>query len=357
MAARRKGSGPHGGVALREVRKRIRGEGWPCGLTVLTGDDLFHLDAAQREILEHLVPGDHGAYGWTVFGDREVDAAEVVAAASCFGMFASRRVVLVRDVEALKERRRPGEPGVFAAYGSAPPSDSYIIVRAPKLDQRLGLQRELAASGLLVAFQRAEPSQQQELAAEAAALARERGLTLEADECGLLLELAEHDLYRVVSELDKLWAWKSGGASPRVTRAEVLAVASGGGALSGWELSDAVLARDRADAVVSARRLAGAGEEPIRIVGGLAYRARTMLQAKALLEAGESREGTVTALRAWGYRDKLLDGVSRYTLDELLTQARRLLHADRTLKSRRLDPRAVLESLAEDLTAPAPKRS
>ena len=40
---------------LAELREGLE-RGWPAGLTVLTGDDLYHLDRSQRLLLDGLVP-------------------------------------------------------------------------------------------------------------------------------------------------------------------------------------------------------------------------------------------------------------------------------------------------------------
>ena len=79
-----------------------------------------------------------------------------------------------------------------------------------------------------------------------------------------------------------------------------------------------------------------------------------MLQAKAMLARGVPGDKVVAAARAWGYRDSFIKGLSRYSVEELLAFPVRLLEADRCLKSRSLDPRAVLESLVSDLIRPRP---
>ena len=82
-------------------------------------------------------------------------------------------------------------------------------------------------------------------------------------------------------------------------------------------------------------------------------RARVMIQAKALLAEGRRADEVVRATRAFYYRDALLQGLSRYTLEELLAFPTTILQADRTLKSRSIHPRAVLENLVDRLTGPS----
>jgi DNA polymerase-3 subunit delta len=330
---------------LRQVEKEL-GREWTPGLTVLCGDDLYHLDRAQRSLLEALTEGDDSEFGLSVFGEDKTDLSVVVSAARSVGMFSPRRVVFVSNVTSLE-----GEPETIQAYAEAPPPQSYLIVRAPALDRRRKLHQVLAKSGRLLKFESGNPAYGRG-ERDLIAMAREKELEVDSAAAGFLYQLAGGDLYRLSNELDKIRAWLGDG-NRRVTPEVVREVASSGGLLSGWEVADAVLRRDRPAALVAARKLVDAGDEPIRVVGGLAWRARVMLQARAMLDEGKSPGEVVKATRAFYYRDALLQGVARYTMDELLRFPATLLVADKTLKSRSIHPRAVLENLVDRLTAPS----
>jgi DNA polymerase-3 subunit delta len=325
MAARpRRGSGS-GSEELARVREKLR-DGWPAGLTVLTGDDTYHLDRAQHALLETLVPPDESDFALSVFGQDRVEVGSVVSAVRSAGMFASRRVVLVRDLLALD-----GEPEPIVEYAAAPPPRSYLLVRAPAPDLRRKLHKGLFRAGTTLAFLLPSPDAPGALVKNLKAVAAECGLELEPPAARLLLELFGADLYRLAGELDKLRLWM-GEPARKVTEAMVREVVSSGGMISGFEVANAVMDRDRGRALAEARRLVEAGEEPIRIVGGIAWSARKTLERARGASAG------------------------RYRVEELLAFPAALLEADRTLKSRSIDPRAVLESLVDRLVTPAPRR-
>src|SRR6185503_6878934 len=126
------------------------------------------------------------------------------------------------------------------------------------------------------------------LAAEMTEMAAARGLTLDDKAAGLILDLCGSDRHRIAGELDKLSLWRGPGkeGSTRIDVATVRTLVSGSGLMSGWELADAVTERKPDEATAAARRLLDAGDEPIRIVGGLASRVRTLLKAKAMTDAG-----------------------------------------------------------------------
>jgi DNA polymerase-3 subunit delta len=329
---------------LADLRRRLA-TGWEAGLTVLNGDDLYHLDQAQRVLLDALVPGDDPGFALTVFGDEKVDVATIVAASRSAGMFASRRVVLVREIGALE-----GEADALTEFAAAPPPDSYLLIRAPALDQRRKLHKALATAGALLRFAAPSEAELGRLAADVAAIANEKGMNLDRDSTTLVAQLCGGDLYRAANELEKIRAWLGTERTATVGAGLVREVAAAGGLLSGWEVANAILLRDRPAALSAARRLVEAGDHPLRVIGGLAYRARVMLQAKAMLAAGRNPREVVQATRAWAYQDGLREGLSRYSLEELRRFPNLLLEADRTLKSRAIDPGAVLESLIDRMT-------
>jgi len=346
-----RGEGPWAGAVLATLTAELS-RGWPPGLTVLTGADAFHLDRAQRAILAHLVPDQEAAYAVSMFGSDPIAAASLVGAARSSGMFSERRVVFLRDVAALE-----GEPDALAAFAADPPRASFILVRAPKLDRKRKLHKVLAEAGRCLAFRPASSDAEvRELVRVLAGLARERGVTLEPGGAEFLLAVCGPDLNRIVGELDKVAAWLGDEATTRkVGAAQLRELVAGSGLMSGWELADALTARDPASALAAARRLLDGGEEPIRILGGLASRARALLKAKAMSEAGASAKSVVDAARAWYFRDALQRGLERYTLDELLAMPRHLHEADRTFKSRAIDKGAVLETLMITLTTQKPE--
>jgi len=329
---------------LADLRERVDA-GWPAGLTVLTGDDLYHLDQAQRLLLGGLVPEGASEFALTVFGPEKVDVSTVVSAGRSVGMFDDRRVVLVRDGAALE-----GEPDALQTYAAEPPARSYLIVRAPALDRRRKLHKALANSGQLIELVSPPPDDRHRMAAEVASIAKDKGLELDREAVAFLAEVCGGDLYRVSSELDKVGAWQAGAAGGKADLALVREIAAGGGLLSGWEVANGITLRDAPRALAAARSLVASGDEPLRIVGGLAYRARILLQAKSMLEAGSSFREMTQATRSWGYADDLKRGLQSYTLAELLRFPALLLEADRTLKSRGIQPGAVLENLVRSMT-------
>ncbi|HJQ98717.1 MAG TPA: hypothetical protein VJ826_10425, partial [Candidatus Polarisedimenticolaceae bacterium] len=190
--------GPWGGAVLERVHETVK-RGWPSGLTVLTGDDLFHLDRAQRAILTSLVPDLADPYACTVFSDTPVAAGELVGAARSSGMFAARRVVLVRDAALIQ-----GEPDPLTAFAAAPPERGYLLIRAPRLDRKRKMGKALAETKNCLVFRAATENERSVLARVIASLAKEHAVELPREAVDLLVEVCGSDLNRIEREIEKL---------------------------------------------------------------------------------------------------------------------------------------------------------
>jgi DNA polymerase-3 subunit delta len=159
------------------------------------------------------------------------------------------------------------------------------------------------------------------------------------------------NLYQVIRELDKIRDW-FGGSEPQTVRLEdARQVLSGTELLQGWEVADAILDRNEPSAILAVRKLLQSGGNPIQLLGGVAHRARTMLQARAMLETGRSRRDIVSATRSYYIQDRLFAGIERYSFHDLQTFPGRLMKADRALKSSSVDPCLILEGLLHEMIA------
>lgn len=343
MARRRApSSGPWGGALLEEVRTRIA-KGWPPGLTVLTGDDLYHLDLAQSALLSHLVPEGGDGFALSVIAEGRMGTGDLVGAARSVGMFSPRRVVLLRDLSVLEG---PAEP--LEAFAASPPPGSFLIVRAPKLDRNRKLHQAVASGTVLEFRSPATPAETGSLVRHLVAMGKERGQILDPEAAAMLAESCRGDLLRALRELERLRDW-SGEASKRWTRVEIAPHLGASPSGTGWEVADALIRRDRALGLAAVRQVVEAGAEPIPVVGGLAWRARVFVAARARVEMREGVESVLRNAGAWGWSDALREGLRRWPMDEALAIPARLLRADRAMKSRGIPGSAVLESVVEDL--------
>jgi DNA polymerase-3 subunit delta len=320
---------------------------WPPGVTLFFGADRFHLQRAWSELTEALVPEGSGEFALSSLGaeGHALAVEQVIAEAGSMGMFAPVKVVRVLDAGLLD-----GEPDRLLAFAAQPPQGCYLLVRAESLDQRRKLHKALLKCGTTLEFAPPSDREQGRWFEWVKEMAAERGLALGREAAGYLLAVTRGDGWAIDAELAKLQAWQA-GTKDSITLDTVKELAAGSAERSSWAVADALLDRDRARALDAMRTVLVQGEEPIRLLGGIASRSRAMLQAAGLQAAGCPKHEIVKRVRAWYYKDRLFPGIARYSEAELLRFPAILLEADRALKSGGGPAHSVMENLVERMVA------
>lgn len=277
------------------------------------------LRAAARGTVAAATEGGPDA-GWDAFNDDvlygdESDAAEILARASQAPVFAPRRTVVVKSAEKLPA----GEGEALLKYLEAPCETTTLVFVAARLDKRLKFSKELLARAVTIDCSPLPEAQLEEwvrresgrvgvqLSREAASALVQLALSLREESGGSL------NLIR--RELEKLAAYVPAGrpASP----ADVEVVRGGEPGASVFDLARTIADRRKAQALwILARNLA-AGEEPLRILGALAWQFRQIWKAKEQRRPGGlggdlsgafTERDLATALRLCAEADAKLKG-------------------------------------------------
>jgi DNA polymerase-3 subunit delta len=229
------------------------------------------------------------------------------------------------------------------------PSTCLVLVGAGKIDGRLRIFQALKKAGYLQDFQRLRDWQ---LAQWLEAEARRRGLSLIPDAARALADAAGPELGRLSVCLDQVAIYAGAGA--KITTADVEAVIPGSRERSIFELTKAIGAGQKTQAMGLLANLLSHREPPLRIQFMLVRQLRQIWRAKELDAAGVSRPEIAGQV-----------GMSPHFLDDVLIPARRmsaaalqrsftlLYEADKRLKSSRVEPEIQISKLVLALTQEA----
>ncbi len=168
------------------------------------------------------------------------------------------------------------------------------------------------------------------------------GFTIEKRAAELLLERTNHDFDAIIQEAKKLMLY---AADDRiVTENMVIALVSRNLEEHIYELTNAFLSQKQAQSIAIFADLIARNEDPIRIMGSITNRIRTLLQTKILLSKGYRKEEIsqyfrVTSGRAY-YMIRDAEGMS---VSDLKDQLEKLSELDYHIKSGRIDKRLGVE--------------
>ena len=343
----------------RTLRKAIQERSFDPAY-YLYGEDDFLKEDALKQLLAAAVDPTTRDFNLDVRRGAELDAETLGVLLGTMPMMAERRVVVVRDVAALKKDVR----GVLDRYLERPAPDVVVVLVAPagsKVDKTLA--------------DRATPLEYPPLTGDrvpkwiAHYVSSELGASISPAAAELLQSAAGSELPQLAAELDKLASYVNGGEIDEGAVAAVVGVRRGE---TMGDLLDRVAMRDAAGAVALVDHvLSQPKTNAVQVVMALTTQMLALAWGQAMRQGGTSpgvlsrmyfdflKEGSGYPGRPWGEAasawTKAVDRWDAPSLDRALDL---LLAADVLLKESKLSSEEqILASLVLSLCASDPRQA
>lgn len=258
-------------LGFEQFRQSLkRGSSEPIYL--FEGEEEYFHEEGIRLLENALLPAGAAVVDRESVLGGETTLAAILDLASTYPMGAGRRLVIVRQAD----RMRLEDAGALSAFLARPNPRACLIFSDSEFDRRRLLYRTLLTGAARVDCR---PLDEARTAAWVRDRLRGHGYGIGADLAeAIAAGLAGAALGRLDSELQKLM-----GAigEPRPVQPSDLAVlADVPRVADAFRLAAQVARGERAEAVASLRALLQAGEEPVRLLGGLAWYFRNALRAE-----------------------------------------------------------------------------
>jgi DNA polymerase-3 subunit delta len=325
-------------TALKTLRDAIK-RGTFDGAYYVYGEDDFQKDDAVKQLVEAAVEPAMRDFNMETMRAQETDAKSLDAALSALPMLADRRIVLLRDVSALKKDARK----VLDRYLENPSPDVLVIL----LEASGGKSdRELIKSTTPLEWEFLTPDRVPRWISHYASTKFNTKISPEASE--LLQTAVGTDLNQLVSELDKLASFANGREIQEADVAHVVGVRRGE---TMADFLDAVAARNISKALeLVPLILSQPKTSAVQLVMALTTQTIALAWGKARLKEGLSQSrlqseyfgllkqsGSTYPGRTWGSAAQawasFVDRWGRVALDRALSA---LLEADKALKETRM---------------------
>jgi DNA polymerase-3 subunit delta len=340
-------------ISAEELLARLE-KGKPVPAILLLGEEPYLRDECRKELIERFVP--EAARTWAVSrysaGHGETQAA--LDQAQTMAMLSPQQVVFLEDAEAIEklgEKNRDEAVTQLGAYLEDPAPFTVLVVEATGLDQRMKLGKLLAEKALVVECGLGENAGDRQAAAVslARAIGKEQGVEFEKGAAEDLAEFVAADLMRLKTEIAKLATYVA--AKRVIERADVTALVISEKTTTVWELADLLTSRQSRKALELLDRLLRDGEEPLSMLGAMAWMYRKLIEASEVKGVTNGWQ----AARALGMRPEqaelALQSARKISKSRLLAGLRALRNADDRLKGSGAEPRTVMEFLVAQLTA------
>lgn len=336
-------------ISPEKLVERLAG-GKPVAAIVLVGTDHYLREMCRNKIIETCVPAEVRDWAVTRCSAREAGWADILGRAETMPMMAPRQVVIVAEaesVEKLGEKARDEALETLAKYFESPAPFTVLLLEAESLDGRQRFFKLLSEKGLIVELSIGPES----AAALAAQMARDLGAEIDRDAAAMLAEILNGAPARMKIELEKLAAYSQGRG--KITSADVEALVVAARKNTVWQLTEMLASRKRVAALAFLDNLLREGEQPVMLVGTLAWMYRKLIEARDLPATANGFQ----AARQLGMRPEAAETAVRQAhripKKDLLAGLAALAEADSSLKSSNPNPRAMMEFLIARLTTAA----
>jgi DNA polymerase-3 subunit delta len=307
----------------------------------LTGSERLLIERATA-VLKSSVLGD-GPSGFNddLFQGQGLLAQRVISAARTLPMMATRRFVLVRNLDAVAT----SEQEALADYLGAPSPDTCLVLLGEKLDGRSKLAKVARELGIWL---EAEPPRPAEIPGIAKREAKQRGHALSDQAAEALADAIGADLSALSDAVERLSLFVGAGATIEIAHVEACVAQVRGESI--WSLVDAVGERNLPIALGAAASLLGEREPPLRILALVARQLRILAKLKKALATGLKPQEATQQAGAPPFKARELCAMAQRFDDARLLRAFTLIaETDLALKGSRVAGPRVLEGALVEL--------
>src|SRR5437667_850849 len=328
-------------------------KGKPIPAILLLGEEPYLRDACRTQLIERFVTEASRTWAVSRYSAERDETQAAFEQAQTFPMLSPQQVVFVEDVQAIEkpgEKHRDEAVAQVGAYLEDPAPFTVLVLEATGLDQRMKLGKLLAEKTLVVDCGLGEKVEERLASATALArvMAKKEDVEFEKGAAEDLAEFVAADLMRLKTEMGKLATY---AAKKRIiARADVSALVISEKKTTVWELADLLASRQPKKALEFLDRLLRGGEEPLSMLGAMAWMYRKLIEASEVKGIANGYQGA----RALGMRPEqaelALQNARKISRPRLLAGLHALRNADDRLKGGGAEPRTVMEFLVMQLT-------
>ncbi|HUL17514.1 MAG TPA: DNA polymerase III subunit delta [Terriglobales bacterium] len=341
-------------IPAAELLARIQ-KGKTIPALLLLGEEPYLRDVCRAQLIEHYVA--EASRTWAV-SRYSADRGELQAAleqAQTMPMLSPQQIVFIEDgeaIESMNEARRDEAVKLLDAYLSDPAPFTVLVIEAAALDQRMKIGKLLAEHTLVVQVGLGDNANTRLAAAVSLArsLAGERDVQFEKGAAEDLAESVGGDLQRLKTEAEKLAVYVSG--KKLIRRADIAALVISEKSTTIWELADLLATRQPKKSLEFLDRLLREGEEPLSMLGAMAWMYRKLIEASEIKGAVNGWQAARALGMAPDRAQLAVENARKMSKPRLLAGLQALQKADDRLKRGSDNARTLMEFLVTQLTAP-----
>ena len=307
-------------------------------LYLLYGEEEFLIQESLDLLIAAIVDPAMRDFNFNLLYCRDTPAADVVSLSQTLPLMAERRLIIAKEIELWKS----ADIDILVSYLKDPsPSTCLALVSHQARYDKKSVLSAVETKGAVIRYY---PLLERELTGWIGSRARDMGLSIQQEAVDYLKQSIGSDLKAISNELRKIALFMKDRKN--VTLDDVKSVAGDFREYSSFDLASAIGRKNRGQALLVLSKLLREGEQPVQLLGAIAWNYRRLMQAKDMEAAGITQDDIMKKLRIIFHQTGLFrEQMRNHSGDEVRVAFRIMLTTDRTLKSSRLSGGLILERM------------
>ena len=309
----------------------------------LYGAEIFYQTEVIQALIKQSITDDNREFNLENFDARESTVNHWLSSVKTLSFLGGIKLVIVRNLQ--ESIPQDKEAQALIEYAQSPIPEACLVITSNKVDRKRKLFKTLTALKTAVSC---EAPKENELANWLRKRAEESGYSLSSDAARFLVNRVGGRPGILAKELEKTLLYA--GANKSISERDVAEVVGESKLENVFALTDALKTKNPDTALRLLKNQIDHGEEPIKILGTIAWQFRMIWEVKHFQNKKIPSGQIAKAMGANPYVvDKALQHTRRFSTQQLRTGYLELAKADRSLKSTSHDPLAVMQSLILNL--------
>jgi DNA polymerase III subunit delta len=309
----------------------------------LFGPEIFYQTEVIQTLIQQWITKDNRDFNLENFDARESTVNHWLGSAKTLSFMGGKKLVIVRNLhDAIPQ---DNEAQALIDYVQSPIPEACLVITSNKVDRKRKLFKILA--GLKTAIP-CEAPKENELTSWLTKRAEENNYSLSYDAARFLVNRVGARPGILAKELEKTFLYA--GANKSISERDVIEVVGESKTENIFALTEALKTKNIETALRLLNNQISHGEEPIKILGTIAWQFRMIWEIKHYQNKNLSSGQIAKAMGANPYVvDKALQHTRRFSTQKLRAGYIELVKADRNLKYTSQDPLAVMQTLVLNL--------
>ena len=309
----------------------------------LYGPEIFYQTEIIQTLIKQWITDDNRDFNLETFDAQESTVNHWLGSAKTLSFLGGIKLVIVRNLhDAIPQDK---EAQTLIDYAENPIPEACLVVTSNKVDRKRKLFKILTGLKTAIAC---EAPKENELINWLRKRAEESNYSLSSNAARVLINRVGARPGILAKELEKTLLYA--GANKSISEKNVAEVVGESKTENVFALTEALKTKNPETALRLLNNQINHGEEPIKILGTIAWQFRMIWEVKHYQKKNLPSGQIAKSMGANPYVvDKALQHTGRFSTKQLRTGYLELAKADRSLKSTSQDPLAVMQTLVLNL--------